>query len=794
MSDAINFAMVQHSTQRRVLIPELTFVIQQYLEAHDLAAASRVCKGWFEAWTPFLYHAVRYNHHHSNYSHHHTTALLNSPHRHAESSTRSQHHVPFLNLEKYGHWIKVLELTNLVIAHHSPASIQCPTSTLPGSVTTAALKTSSAYHYPSILPQVQDHLHQLQACSSLHLTQLEITKTVMSLERLDELLSTLSMLKMFKFEVVNKIPPASASTSPSGSPSHSRASSHGSGIIRGYVQHHQSSLLKKPKRISLEGLEHEVVQTIARRLSGHLERLELIFTVTGTILLSALEMLFASCGSTLKELSMTRADIRQKDYSRSWNASYHAEIAALLASLSGASLSATPATPPTGSQSWEQGSTVSSSPDILSASSSSSSSISLSTSTSGSSVSSAQHRSNPTAALESLSLYSCPIDDRECVWILKQAPALRELTLHDCKRLDRDVVNTILTHTPHLETISLNTVPSIHPVSLEQLFRIVDTSPGADSTGVTSKTGVAPRIRSGLQLKNVRLAYIRQLDDEVMKVLATHQGPSLVKLSVRWCPHVTDDGVIPIFRSCEKLEDLSLCLSKPTLDIFKELSEPAATGESEKGSSKRLWACAQTLERLEISGQMFMDRIRTSNEHLHPQLYHHMSPNPHHIRNGSTSGVTTSSFGYGSINSSSNNIITDPYSIAHHQGYPMYHLWQYEQYSDPFRELQAQLETLPRLTHLGIPAKGIEHRIQKGFGLKVRFQSLALLNQQGRIWSVEEVEDLLKHMPSLRRLVCEKNTILTSPAVYKRNNPLQNKRHEAVKRLLEQHHVELVQS
>jgi hypothetical protein len=356
-------------------------------------------------------------------------------------------------------------------------------------------------------------------------------------------------------------------------------------------------------------------------------------------------------------------------------------------------------------------------------------------------------------------------------------------------------VNAILTHTPQLETISLNSVPSIHPVGLEQLFRIVDTSPGADSTGVaTSKTGIAPRIRSGLQLKNVRLAYIRQLDDEVMKVLATHQGPSLVKLSVQWCPHVTDDGVIPIFRSCEKLEDLSLCLSKPTLDIFKELSEPEATGESEKGSSKRLWACAQTLERLEVSGQMFMDRIRTSNEHLHPQLYHHMSPNPHHIRNGSTSGVTMSSFGYGSINSSSNNIINDPYAIAHHQGYPMYHLWQYEQYSDPFRELQAQLETLPRLTHLGIPAKGIEHRIQKGLGLKMRFQSLALLNQQGRIWSAEEVEDLLKHMPSLRRLVCEKNTILTSPALYNRNNPLQNKRHEAVKRLLEQHRVELVQS
>ncbi|KAG0005531.1 hypothetical protein BGZ65_010855 [Modicella reniformis] len=802
MSIAIDFAMKQHSPkQHAFLIPELAFVIQQHLQPQDLAAASRVCKNWYEAWAPFLYHTVRYNHH-LGYSYHYTSALLNSHPQHprlSEPFTPNQYHhqqpqhvVPFLNLEKYGRWIKVLELTNLVVAHHAPPSF--PVGAAASRSTTGPPVSTGELTFPL----VQDHLYQLQNCSSLCLTQLEITKTVMSLERLDELLSMLSTLKVFKFEVVNKIEAASTSSSPSGSPSHSRNPSYGSnGIIRGYMQQHQPSLLlKKPKRISLEGLEQEVVRTIGRRLSGHLERLELIFTITGTIVLSAFEELFANCGSTLKGLSITRADICQRDYSRNWNASYQAEIAALLASLSGASISSPPATPSTETQQWHQGSTALSSPVTLSASSSSSS-ISSSYSSSTSSTPSMQHGASKfPIALESLSLYSCPIEDRECAWFLKQAPGLRELTLNECKRLNRDIVNSILMHTPRLETLSLSSMPCIHPVSLEQLFRTIEPSTEANATGLSaSDVGTSSTIRTGLQLKNVRLAYLRQLDDEVMKTLAKHQGPSLVKLSLQWCPHVTNDGIIPIFRFCEKLEDLSICLSKPTLDVFGDLTEPT-TAEEPGENKKRLWACAQTLERLEIGGQMFVDRIRTSNEHLQPQLYHHMSPNPHHIRNGSTSGVTTNSINIVSTSSISNHscIIHDPYAIAHHQGYPMYHLWRYDRYSNPFKELQAQLETLPRLSHLGIPAKGIEHLIQKGLGPKVQLRSLALLNQQGRIWSVEEVEDLLKHMPWLRRLTCEKNTILASPAFYNRKDPTQHKRQEEVMRLLEQHHVELVQS
>ncbi|KAG0222261.1 hypothetical protein BGX31_009249 [Mortierella sp. GBA43] len=802
MTNDMDFASVQHSGPIRpgTLIPEVAFLIRQHLETHDLAVASRVCKNWNSVWTPFLYHSVRYNHYHSNYSHHYTNSLLNGQqnhHRRTESWTLAQQPaIPFLNVGKYGPWIKVLELTNLVVAHHLPAGgVTPPTSGLPALAATA----ESSFRCP---PFVQDHLHQLiSCCSSMQLlTQLDITKTVMSLERLDELLSVLSKLKVFKFEVVNKIESCSASSSPIGSPSHSRTSSYGSnGFIRGHMPS-QTSLLRKPKRTTLEGMEQEVVRTIARRLTC-LEQLDLTFTVTGTVVLSAFVELFASCGSTLKKLSITRAKICQRDFShiRGWDdaSSYQAEIAALLASLA---LDIPPPPPASSSsQLWNHGSTPSSPTTSLSTSASSDSISSFTTS----STSSSEHSSPKDVVLESLSMYSCSIDDHECAWFLKQAPGLRELNLHECKRLSGYIVNSILTHTPSLDTLSLSSL-SIPQEGLCQLFRREDISSETESAGTSSTpstTGAALSTQTGLQLKNVRLAYLRQLDDEVMATLATYQGCTLVKLSVQWCAHVTDDGILPIFKSCEKLQDLSLCLSKPTLDIFKELTETTTPGGGSEvcTTTKRLWACAQTLERLEISGQMFVDRIRTSSEHLQPQLYHHTSPNPHHIRNGSTSGVTTtSSFGFGisgsSNSSGSTNVIHNTYAIAHHQGYPMYHLGRYDRYSDPFKELQAQLETLPRLTHLGVPAKGIEHLIQKGFGPKVQLKSLTLLNQQGRPWTVEEVDDLLKHMPSLRQLTCEKSTILLAPAVYNRMDPVQHKRQEEVKRLLERSHVELVQS
>ncbi|KAF9109619.1 hypothetical protein BGX27_007400 [Mortierella sp. AM989] len=599
----------------------------------------------------------------------------------------------------------------------------------------------------------------------------------MTLERLDELLSTLSMLKVFKFEVVNKKEPA-ATTASAAVYLYSRNGSHGGSISRGYIQQHQSNLLLKPKRISLEGLEQEVVRVIARRLNRNLERLELVFSVTGTVVLSAFEELFAKCGSILKSLSLTRAEISQRDYSRVWNAPYQAEIEALLASLSGVAFSSSP---PEIAQSLPL-----SSPGTMSTSTSSSS-ISSSYSTSVSSSSSISHQPKGIPVLESLSLYSCVVGDREFASLLTQVSGLQELRLHDCKNLGREAIPSIIANTPMLESLSFSSLPYLNPESLVQLFTVTKASSETNSNGSLPE---AIAVKSGLRLKQVQLAYMRQLDDNVMKALALHQGPELLKLSLHWCPHITDEGIIPIFQSCEKLIDLSLCLSKPTLNIFKELTDPT------NGKTKP-WACSQTLERFEIGGQMFLDRIRASNEHLQPQLYHHTSPNPHHIRNGSTPQVTINGMGNstGTIASQTSNIIHDPYNVAHHQGYPMYHLWRYNRLSDPFRELQAQLEALPRLTHLGIPAKGVEHLIKKGFGPKVHLRSLALLNQQGRVWSLEEIEDLLRHIPGLTSLICEKNTILASSQPTRNRKEIALlKQQEKIGKLLQQHNVELIQS
>lgn len=892
MGIAIDFTTATESTTRptSLLIPELIYEIERYLEIQDLAAAALVCRAWHEAWSSSLYSTVRCHIRrtsaplgvlsssldptkktafHSftaappardNYQGYvqHNYYSLQQQHLHLQHGQHHQQYIPpFLNFQKYGRWIRNLEVSNLYCLPSIPLLRSTGGAAVSSHSSSSSPSSSSAFSPASLSvpPPVQDHLSQIQSC--WHLVQLDISRTVMSLERLDDLLSSLPRLKVFKFEVVNKTEIATANGlhGASGGGNGGGGGSPGSSFRRGYMQHQPSSLLlKKPKQVTLEGLEPEVIRVIARRLGGQLERLDLTFTVTGRIGLSTFLELLTNCRSTLKSLALTRAEVYQTDYSRERHAAM--EISALLASLLG----------------------------TTSATTTSSSSPSTSSTTSSPSSSSSSPSFPP--ALEHLSFNSCAIPDREFEWFLRHAPQLKELNLHDCRFLNKPAVAAILQHSPLLETLSLRSVPYVDADALKQLFETIPRSssegatattafasyqaadshaPGTTATatsGVNGSGGAASTLTAGkettgLRLKSIRLAYLRQLNDTVMETIARYQGACLEKLSVQWCPHVTDVGILPIFMYCQRLQDLSLYLSKPTLNIFKDLTdEPvngvtatdtatgavavpatttpatasiatAAVAGSPAAVKRRLWACANTLERLEVGGQMFVDRIRSSSEHLQPQLYHHLSPNPHHMRSpsgnqdltlgglGGTGGTNTTnnggSAGVTSITAGNNNgnVIHDPYSIAHYQGYPMYHLWRYHRLSDPFRELQAQLETLPRLKHLGVQAKGIEHLLRRGFGPNVHIQSLALLNQQGRVWSPEEIQEMFEHMPHLRTLVCEKSTIMAGGSQsggmgsgvvsgggcggqLKGVDLL--KRQMRMRRILEDHRVQLVQS
>ncbi|KAF9125258.1 hypothetical protein BGX30_000538 [Mortierella sp. GBA39] len=892
MGIAIDFTTTTESATRptSLLIPELIYEIERYLEIQDLAAAALVCRAWHEAWSSSLYSTVRCHIRrtsaplgvlsssldptrktafHSftaappardNYQGYvqHRYYSLQQQHQHLQHGQHQQYIPPFLNFQKYGRWIRNLEVSNLYCLPSVPLLRSTGGAAVSSHSSPSPSSSSSAFSPASVSlpPPVQDHLSQIQTC--WHLTQLDISRTVMSLERLDDLLRSLPRLKVFKFEVVNKTEIATANGlhGVSGGSNGGGGGSPGSGVRRGYMQQQPSSfLLKKPKQVTLEGLEPEVIRVIARRLGGQLERLDLVFTVTGRIGLSTFLELLGNCRSTLKSLTLTRAEVYQTDYSRERHAAM--EISALLASLLGTTSATTTSSSPSPS------STSSTTSSLSSSSSSSSSSPPL----------------PPT--LEYLSFNSCAIPDREFEWFLRHAPQLKELNLHDCRLLTKPAVAAILQHSPLLESLSLRSVPYVDADALKQLFETIPRSSGEGATATTAfashqaagsyapgttattpsgvngsggaaSTSTASKETTGLRLKSIRLAYLRQLNDTVMETIARYQGACLEKLSVQWCPHVTDVGILPIFMYCQRLQDLSLYLSKPTLNIFKDLTDEPVNGVTATGTAtvpatttsatataaiavaaspaavkRRLWACASTLERLEVGGQMFVDRIRSSSEHLQPQLYHHLSPNPHHMRSpsgnqdstlgglGGTGGTNTTNNGgpagatniTAGINNS--NVIHDPYSIAHYQGYPMYHLWRYHRLSDPFRELQAQLETLPRLKHLGVQAKGIEHLLRRGFGPNVHIQSLALLNQQGRVWSPEEIREMFGHMPHLRTLVCEKSTIMAGGSQsggigggvvsgggcggqLKGVDLL--KRQMRMRRILEDHHVELVQS
>ncbi|KAF9583803.1 hypothetical protein BGW38_008474 [Lunasporangiospora selenospora] len=827
-------------THHAVLIPELAFEIQHHLTPRDLAVAARVCQAWFDAWTPFLYHSVRYTRCPPLGNHHHH--LLQHQHRPQHQRTRSlsfgrmetiptpvydrsglqpQAFVPpFLNLDRYGHWIRSLECSHLFVyscpsatppssLSISPPAASSSSSSLYSTANSSSVSTSSSSPLSSPpIPLVMDHLAQIQTCSSLHLTVFDLSRTAMSLERLDSLLGSLSGLRVFKFEIVNKMDGSGFGGSGSFGFGGSFGGSSGSHpIVRGYLQQHQGHMHMKPKKQTLEGQEHEVIHVIAKRLSRHLERLELSLTAPARIAVSAFQELLDSCGH-LKTLSLTRVEICEVDHGRDLSSGYHSEISALLASLMSTTAASTSSP---SSSSRPSGSFLHAG---ISASTSSSS-LASTYSTSASSVSSLQSRYREKMAavepvLESLALHSCTIQDKECEWLMKRIPGLRELTLHDCRQLNRAAVESILRHTPRLESLALSSVPNLCRQGLEQLFFTTTVSTnqgtGESSTSSSAEQDTDNTIRIGFRLKSIRLAYLQQLDDRIMETLASHQGSTLERLSLQWCPHVTNAGIAPIFRHCERLQDLSLCLSKPTLAIFRDMDAPDTLDQDADTAKATPWACAKTLERLEIGGPMFLERVRLSNEHLHPQLYHHLSPNPHHTRSRSvpssiSMGIhSRSRSGSGSGNSAGTggnpNIIHNAYSVAHHAGYPMYHLLRYPRLSSPFKEMQAQLETLPRLTHLGIPAKGIEHCIKRGFGDKLRIQSLSLLNQQGRVWDAVEVQELLQNMPYLRRLYCERNTIqmdtirTLSPV---RNMILQKQQQEDMQRVLQRNGVELVQ-
>ncbi|KAF9274492.1 hypothetical protein BGZ88_002976 [Linnemannia elongata] len=854
MGIAIDFTTTTELTTRptSLLIPELIYEIERYLEIQDLAAAALVCRAWHEAWSSSLYATVRCHIRrtsaplgvsrsldptkttafHSftaappardNYQGYvqHKYYSFQQQHLHLQHGQHHQYIPPFLNFQKYGRWIRNLEVSNLYCLPSVPLLRSTGGAAVSSHSSSSSSSSSSSAFNPASLslpPPVQDHLSQIQTC--WHLIQLDISRTVMSLERLDDLLSSLPRLKVFKFEVVNKTEIATANGLHGGGSNAGGGGSLGSSFRRGYMQQQPSSLLlKKPKQVTLEGLEPEVIRVIARRLGGQLERLDLVFTVTGRIGLSTFLELLSNCRSTLKSLALTRAEVYQTDYSRDRHAAM--EISALLASLLGTTSAAT----------------TSSSPSASSTTSSPSSSSSTSSSL----------PSFP-PALECLSFNSCAIPDREFEWFLRHAPQLKELNLHDCRFLNKPAVAAILQHSPLLETLSLRSVPYVDADALKQLFETIPRSSiegataataftshqaaGSHASGTTAATSgvngsggaastlTASKETTGLRLKSIRLAYLRQLNDTVMETIARYQGACLEKLSVQWCPHVTDVGILPIFMYCQRLQDLSLYLSKPTLNIFKDLTDEPVNGataadpatatatvattttlETSTTSTaaavvglpapvkRRLWACANTLERLEVGGQMFVDRIRSRG-----------TGGTNGTSNGGPISVTNITTG-----NNNSNVIHDPYSIAHHQGYPMYHLWRYHRLSDPFRELQAQLETLPRLKHLGVQAKGIEHLLRRGFGPNVHIQSLALLNQQGRVWSPEEIREMFEHMPHLRTLVCEKSTIMAggsqSGGIISGGScggQLKGvdllKRQMWMRQILEDHRVELVQS
>ncbi|KAF9129444.1 hypothetical protein BGW39_004168 [Mortierella sp. 14UC] len=164
--------------------------------------------------------------------------------------------------------------------------------------------------------------------------------------------------------------------------------------------------------------------------------------------------------------------------------------------------------------------------------------------------------------LHFFSICSSHIPDSSLIHLLERCPYLRALHLHSCDSVTDQSLQAITTHNPHLESISLASCKQITTSGLDQFFHAT----------------VAPLI-------HVHLCDLASLHDKTLEILAGRHRHSLLKLAIYFCGFVTDRGVKALLTVCSQLRVFGLQAYGMTTAIFEHP-----------------WACSKTLEQLDLQG------------------------------------------------------------------------------------------------------------------------------------------------------------------------------------------------
>ncbi|KAF9970250.1 hypothetical protein BGZ73_007074, partial [Actinomortierella ambigua] len=656
------------------LLPEIAHHVRAHLTTHQLASAARVCRAWHAIWMPYLWENV----------HHHVPYRLFPPlGKYASFIRRFE-----------GHYLTGGYPTKDELYRRSRAAVNRrgkgvgggggvggsgvigeggvgggvgggrlyhDYSMIPGASST--LSSSSPLSLPPILLQLD-----ILRLEGTHLQELSLFKTDIGLDRLDRLLESLSQLKVFRFEVLNRVAPdyvpMSVETRPVG------------------------TWLGKSMGL-LSQSEEPLLGVVATRLQ-RLQQLELLFDARAYLHVSWVLFLIEVLQKSLRSLKLENFALTSNptNVKSDWEVlgiqKYADRLVPLLGSCRDEALESS-----------------------LSKLSVASHTHSVDQLTSTSNINNENMTLTGIAAtttgLTSLTLIRQYWDNRIgtlCLeQVLRACPNLEELNIHDAPCVNSDTITAILDYNPKLARVAFSKLPYMTSQALERLFQgrrwtdgsgdnnhtnssltftslsssasvlssssaffssslfssalastsassfssLASSSSQDPSTAATADTILVPRLES------VRLGYLHHSLTDPLKTLAERHGHRLRQLSIHWCPSVTTQDVWPILKKCSQLEELALQLTKVSTKIFEDIpqemvvAEPGGNGVAVLEPKMHTWACAATLRKLDIGGPMFVDYSRYRERFLRPTVYHHLSPNPYLMGSTSPSSSSTSS-------------------------------------------------------------------------------------------------------------------------------------------------------
>ncbi|KAH7060297.1 hypothetical protein BKA57DRAFT_446841 [Linnemannia elongata] len=184
-----------------------------------------------------------------------------------------------------------------------------------------------------------------------------------------------------------------------------------------------------------------------------------------------------------------------------------------------------------------------------------------------------------TFGLHFFSISSSHASDSSLTHILERCPKLRALHLHSCDTITDQSLQSVVQHCPQLESISLSSCKGLTTQGLNQFFS------AKGGKAVDPLASVSAGAVAGSPLVHVHLCDLAALHDETLEILAVCHGGSLLKLAIYFCAFVTDRGVIALLTTCSQLRVFGLQAYGMTPAIFE-----------------KPWASSRTIEQLDLQG------------------------------------------------------------------------------------------------------------------------------------------------------------------------------------------------